>query len=351
MDPAGQSPSNIMENNSKLPLVSVVVLCRNEVNNIRETVLSILEQSIPDEDMELLVADGMSTDGTREILKELAEEYPQIRVLDNHKKITPAAMNLGINESRGKYVAIMGGHAEYSPDYLKESIKTLERNSEVACAGGPVRSKGKTAFGMAVAEAMSHPVGIGNATHRHPDYEGYGEGVAFPVFRKDIFDKIGLYDENLVRNQDDELNYRLKKAGAKVYLTPHARVDYYVRETPLKLFHQYFQYGFWRVIVMNKHKIVVTPRHLAPIGFFTITSLLLLLGKLFPRIPRWISSAPLFCYISALGLFGFLTGIKRGWKIGLMFIPAVFILHFSYAAGFAVSWLRSNGICKCCSKK
>ena len=122
----------------------------------------------------------------------------------------------------------------------------LEEHPEACCAGGPILSHARSRFGQAVSQAMSHPVGIGNAKHRFGNYEGYAEGACFPVFRKEIFDKVGLYDETLVRNQDDELNYRIARIGGKVFISPRAKCTYYVRETPWQLFRQYFQYGYWK---------------------------------------------------------------------------------------------------------
>src|SRR5262249_41619552 len=159
-------------------------------------------------------------------------------------RITPSGMNSGIREARGRYVAIMGAHTEYAEDYLHTCIELLDEHPEVWCAGGPIVSKGRSRFGQAVAVAMSHTVGVGNAKRRVPDYEGYAEGACFPVFRREVFDKIGLYDEDLVRNQDDDLNYRLAVAGGKVFISPRAWCSYYVRDAPVPFFRQYFEYGY-----------------------------------------------------------------------------------------------------------
>jgi succinoglycan biosynthesis protein ExoA len=260
-------------------MLSVIVPCRNESRHIESCVRSILGQERPSGGLEVIVADGLSDDGTREILQRLITHHPELRMVDNPRRVTPCAMNTGIREARGRYIAILGAHCEYADDYLRVCVELLNEHPEASCVGGPIMSAGTSSFGRAVAAAMSHPVGIGNAKHRHPNYEGYAEGACYPVFRKEVFETIGLYDEMLVRNQDDELNYRLTKQGGKVFLSPRARSTYFVRETVASLFRQYFEYGYWRVAVIRKHRIPASFRHLVPPIFVTglVTSLTLAL--------------------------------------------------------------------------
>ena len=200
------------------PTVSVVIPCRNEKDHIETCLRSILAQEPPPGGFEVIVVDGMSDDGARDILSRLAVADSRLRIIDNPNRTTPCGMNAGIREARGQYIAIMGAHTRYAHDYLCRCVEMLEEHPEICCAGGPIVSEGKSTFGRAIAAAMSHPVGIGNAKHRFPNYEGYAEGACFPMFRKEIFDKVGLYDETLVRNQDDELNYRIaRKEGRSLF--------------------------------------------------------------------------------------------------------------------------------------
>jgi GT2 family glycosyltransferase len=315
-------------------MISVIVPCFNEKRHIETCIRSLLGQIPPPGGMEVVVVDGLSSDGTRDILRNLAVRYPALRIVDNPGRVTPAGMNAGIREARGRYIAILGAHSRYEPDYLRTCTELLHEHPEAACVGGPIISMGRSLFGQAVAAAMSHPVGIGNARHRHPNYEGYAEGACYPVFRREVFDTIGFYDEALVRNQDDELNYRLTQRGGKVFLSPRARCTYFVRETVRTLFHQYFEYGYWRVAVLRKHRTPASLRQLAPPTFMAILMLSLILAVLLPGGWRLIALTVPALYL--VTLFGAATLLlsRLGWRVGLLFPLAAATMHLAYAAGF-----------------
>jgi len=318
----------------ELPAVSVVIPCRNEKTHIEACIRSILLQESPPGDFEVIVADGMSNDGTRDILQRLAAENPRLRVIDNPHRITPYGMNAGIREARGRYIVIMGAHAEYAPDYVRQCAQLLDEHPEVCCSGGPIVSRGKTAFGQAVAVAMSHPVGVGNAKHRFPNYEGYAEGACFPMFRKETFEQVGLYDENLVRNQDDEFNYRVALNGGKIFISPRARCYYYVRESPWQLFRQYFQYGYWRVAVLRKHHLPASVRQLAPVAFFVLMFISLGVAVWLPGWWRLSAIILPLVYAAILIITGAKVASAQGIRVGLLFSLAAALMHLAYAAGF-----------------
>jgi len=322
-----------------IPTVSVIVPCRNEKDHIEDGVRSILAQDSPKGGFELIVVDGMSTDGTRTILDNLALEDVRLRVIDNPDCFTPHAMNAGIREAKGHFIAIMGAHTHYSHNYIRTCVELFEEHPEAWCTGGPIHSRGKSLFGRAVAAAMSHPIGVGNAKHRFSDFEGYAEGACFPMFRREVFEKIGLYDESLVRNQDDELNLRMALKGGKVYISPRAKCLYYVREKPTRLFWQYFQYGYYRVEVLKKHKIPASLRQLAPVVFFPLA--VLLFGGCW-LLPYWwagIGCVPFVAYSAVLISGGCWIAMKKKGLEGLLFPLAALIMHFSYALGFLVNLL------------
>ncbi len=321
------------ESNSK-PLISVVIPCRNEVAYIEKTIESLLQQkNIPGE-IEIIVVDGNSTDGTKEILEKILEVDHRLKIISNPNKITPAAMNLGIKEAKGNFIAIMGAHSEYDQNYLSECLNLFKKDPLIACTGGPIFSEGTTNFGKAAAIAMSHPIGVGNAKHRFPNYEGYAEGAGFPVFKKEVFEKIGMYDENLIRNQDDEFNLRLTKSGYKVYLSPKVKCKYYVRENPAKLFNQYFNYGYWRIATLKKHKMTVSFRQIVPALFFLVIVFLIVLSPFLPLNPFITSLILPAIYLFIISIFTFKIIIEKGINVGIRFPIAVLILHFSYAMGF-----------------
>ncbi len=322
------------------PLLSAIIPCRNERRHIETCVRSILGQERPQGGIEVIVVDGLSDDGTREVLQNLSKEHSELRLVDNPLRVTPCAMNAGIREARGRYIAILGAHSDYASDYLRVCTALLDEHPEVGCVGGPIISVGKSLFGQAVAAAMSHPVGIGNARHRHPDFEGYAEGACFPVFRKEVFEQIGLYDEMLVRNQDDELNYRFTKQGGKVFLSPRARATYFVRETVRSLFCQYFEYGYWRVAVLRKHRVPASFRQIVPPLFMSLMAASVIVGLLLPGWWKLMAGVLPVLYGVALLIAGVAQKGNADWRVAIRFPVAAAILHVAYAWGVLHGFIR-----------
>ena len=330
---------NKTELNLSKPLISVIIPCRNEINYIGETITSLLEQTKINGECEIIVVDGMSDDGTRGILDEYSRTNARINVIENVKITTPYALNLGIAYARGQFICIIGAHSKFATDYFANCIELLSKNPDVSCVGGPIISEGKNNFSKAAALAMSSSIGIGNAKHRIPTYEGFAEMACFPMFRKEVFDNVGFYDESLIRNQDDEFFFRFRKSGEKVYLSHKLRSIYYVRNSPKDLFKQYYQYGFWRIAVLQKHKYPISFRQLVPSFFFFLIFFLIiislisgnkLLGIILPSI-----------YVFVLILYSLKILFKRNIFVAANFMLAVFILHSSYAAGFFAGLLNT----------
>jgi GT2 family glycosyltransferase len=251
-----------------LPVVTVVMPVRNEAAFIGRLVAAVFAQDYPSDRLEVIVADGMSTDGTREVLAELQAEHPRLVVVDNPARIVSAGLNLAVARSSGDVIVRIDGHAIIANDFLRENVALLAEHPEAWAVGGPIKHTATTTFGRAVAVAMSHPLGIGNARHRYSAFEGYVEGAQFPAIRRWVFERIGMFDERFVRNQDDEFNYRIRRAGGKVYVSPRVRYSYFVRERINQLFTQYFQYGYWRIPVIAKHRRPTTLRQVAPSLFY-----------------------------------------------------------------------------------
>jgi succinoglycan biosynthesis protein ExoA len=319
--------------------ISVIIPCYNEEKYIKECILSILSQKKIN-DLEIIVVDGNSTDNTKNILKELVKLYQdkEIIIVNNSQRITPVALNLGIKRSSGNYICIMGAHADYDEEFLCNCLSLLKKHPDVSCTGGPILSKGKNNFAKAVAISMSSPIGVGNANHRFPEYEGYAEMACFPFFKREVFDKYGLYDESLVKNQDDEFCFRIRLNGAKIFISPKVKSAYYVKDSFSSLFNQYFSYGKWRIPVLLKHKIPISYRQQIPALFFLTIVILFMTALYFKNI----YIALLLPVIYLLVLFGFAVSNLQKEKFEVIkFIPfAVFILHFSYALGFL------NGVLK-----
>jgi succinoglycan biosynthesis protein ExoA len=321
------------------PFVTVVMPVRNERTHIQRSIEAILAQDYCPDRMEILIADGGSTDGTREILDDLASNHPGITVFDNDGRIVSTGLNMAIAHAHGEIVIRVDAHAEIAGDFVRQSVLLLQGHPEAWEVGGPIVHRGRTTFARAAAVAMSHPMAVGRASHRFPGYQGYAEGAAFPAIRRWVFDRVGFFDERLVRNQDDEFNYRIVHAGGKVYLSQSVRYVYYVRESPRNLFRQYLQYGFWRVPVIRKHGRPTAARQLAPPAFVVLIPTLAVVG-LFAHSLRVGLALPA-AYAVVLLALAVAALPKAGVAVGLLVPVAVATMHIAYGLGFAYGWLRS----------
>jgi succinoglycan biosynthesis protein ExoA len=330
-----------MAENANLPLVTVVLPIRNEADAIARGLEAILAQDYPSDRLEVLVADGMSTDGTRAIVESLRSRHPRLRLIDNPRGIVPTGLNAAIQQAAGEIIVRVDGHTEIAPDYVRQCVAELQR-SGAENVGGRMTAVASGAFGQAVALATSSPFGVGGARFHYSDREEWVDTVYMGAWRREVFDRFGLFDEELVRDQDDEFNYRVRSRGGRILLSPRIRSRYTVRSTPHSLWRQYFQYGYWKVRVMQKHPGQMRPRHFAPPLFAA----------------SWIA-VPLLAVVSPLGRvgLGLLAGSylvanlassialagANGWR-HLRYLPSVFaILHLSYGLGFLTGLMHFAG--------
>jgi succinoglycan biosynthesis protein ExoA len=314
-------------------LISVVVPCRNEARSIEACVTSILGQQAPAGEFEIIVVDAMSEDGTRDILGRLQKRDSRLRVIDNPQRVTPAGMNAGILQSRGRYIAIMGAHNRYANDYLCRSIEILQRTG-ADNVGGAMVAEGRTRIQRAIAAVHHNPFSSGNARWHSLNYEGWADTVFGGVYRRDVFDRIGLFDEELARNQDDELNLRLIRAGGRIYQSPHIKSWYFPRRSLRELFEQYLQYGYWKVRVIQKHKIPASIRHLIPGVFVTSMLFLPLLALTGSSTAMWMWLAILAIYAISVLAASIGAAASSDWTL-LPLFPVVFpCYHFAYGFGF-----------------
>ncbi|MHC4167780.1 MAG: glycosyltransferase family 2 protein [Planctomycetota bacterium] len=314
------------------PFVSVIMPVRNEGDFIERAITSVLDNDYPAEKMEVIVIDGMSDDGTRETVERLSLADDRVKILDNPKRIVPAAMNVGLKAARGDVFIRVDGHAEVPRDFVTKSIECLREHPEAWVAGGYMETVADDYAGCAIASAMRSPVGVGNARFRLGDYEGWVDTLAFGAHHKWILEKIGYFDEELVRNQDDEFNLRIILAGGKIWMSKSIRSKYFSRASLGKLWRQYFQYGFWRIRTLQKHRRPATFRQLVPL-LLALSILLLGLAGLFWR-PAWILLAvEAGLYLLALAAGALDVGHRSGWPYAPV-APLVFaILHFAYGSG------------------
>lgn len=313
---------------------SVTIICpiRNEEKFIADCLKALVEQTYDRNKTEILVIDGMSDDGTRDIVAEFQRKYHNVRLLDNPARIVPKALNIGIRAASGKYILRMDGHAKAAPDYVEACVAALE-NGEAAGVGGPIESVNTTDTGKAIALAMSSPFGVGNSRFRTSTEEGFVDSVAFTAYTADVFEKYGNFDEELVRCQDDEYNFRVRKLGGKILLTPKIRSLYFPRASLKKLWRQYFGYGFWKIRVFQKHPLMMQPRHFVPAAFVTFLTISLILGILIDGL-SWIFTSVALFYICCAALAAFAVWRQNKETSAAKILASFFILHFSYGMGF-----------------
>jgi glycosyltransferase involved in cell wall biosynthesis len=321
--------------------ISLVVACRNEAKHIRLFLDSLLAQDLDGFDWQIVVADGASDDGTRHVLQEYASGNPRITVIDNPAKIVSCGLNSAIRAARGSIILRMDAHTEYAPDYVKKCVDALER-SAADNVGGPARTKAEGLRPRAIEAAYHSRFSTGGARFHDDNHSGYVDTVPYGCWRKETLLRLGLFDEGLVRNQDDELNLRLTRSGGKIWQSAEIVSWYRPRTNLSALFRQYFQYGFWKVRVIRKHRVPGSWRHLIP-GMFVAVNLLLLLtsacAAIFgsPAIARlalltWVTLAAM--YAAGCLTASFLAARRCGWSL-FFYLPITFaVFHLSYGLGF-----------------
>lgn len=320
--------------------VSIVVPCRNEIRHIREFLDSVLRQDLGGSEMEVLIADGMSEDGTREVLAEFATKFPCLRVLANPEKIVSTGANRSIREARGEIIVRMDAHTLYAPDYVRSCVEVLEETG-ASNVGGPALTCVKGYVAEAIAHAFHTPFASGGAKYRDPEYEGPVSSVPYGCFRKATLERVGLYDEDLVCGQDVELNFRIVSSGRTVWQSPKIVSWYTPRTTLSKLFRQYFQYGFWKIGILRKHHKIVAWRSLVPgLCLLAVAGLLLCAGAAdLGGAGRWrdlflSGLLSLACvYFVASFAMAFSVARRQGWRF-LPVLPVVFAAYqMPYALG------------------
>lgn len=330
------------------PMVSVVMPVRNEASFIAESLGAILAQSYPADCMEVIVVDGESNDGTREILDRYQESEPRLVVLNNPARIVPSALNIGIRHARGEIVVRADGHTVIAPDYVSKCVEYLQ-GGMAENVGGPMRPKGRAYFGRAIALATSSPFGIGGSPFHYSEREQFTDTVYLGAYRREIFDRIGLFDEGLICNQDYELNWRLRQSGGRILCTPEIRSIYYCRESPLALWRQYFRYGLWKVLMLKRHPRSLRPRQLAAPIFVLSIVVLTILGFTF-RPAGYLLALVGALYLGLAAAFALTKAIKaRSPSLWPAIVIIFLALHLAWGVGFwkgALDLLRGKGSTK-----
>ena len=326
---------NEIRKSDEVLMVSVIIPCRNEEKFIRECLDSVLANDYPGDKLEILVVDGMSDDMTKDIVLEYSEKYSFVSLYNNNCKIVPTALNIGIKKAKGDVIMRIDAHNIYSNDYISKCVKYLQKYNVDNVGGIWITLPGKDSIMCsAIAFGLSHPFGVGNAHFRLESKQPkYVDTVPFGCYKREVFNKIGLFDEDLVRNQDDEFNLRLIKNGGKILLVPDIISYYCARDSIVKLWKMYFQYGYFKPLVVKKIKAVLTWRQLVPVFFVSILTISFLFSLISYQY-SWSFFSILLIYLVANSALSLSIAINKGLKYFLV-LPIVFAtLHFSYGFGY-----------------
>jgi cellulose synthase/poly-beta-1,6-N-acetylglucosamine synthase-like glycosyltransferase len=333
---------------SAVPLVTIAMPCRDEEAYIEGCIRAVQEQDWPRDRLEILVADGMSIDATREILARLAAEDTRIRLVDNPARIQAAGLNECVRLARGEVIVRMDVHADYPPDFVRQCVGALERTG-ADTVGGPARPRARTFFQRCVAMALDSPFGIGGSAYRKPDAEGFVESVWPGAFRRSVFERVGLFDPHAVTNEDAELNQRITAAGGRVYLSRDIVVHYYPRESPRALARQYFKYGQGRARTLLKHRKLLTLRPALPFLWLAGEAALLATWPWHPLGPWSLAGYALATGAEAVRVVRKADAQgSLGREKGVFTLPLTTavvwgsfpVLHVSHGAGFATGLLK-----------
>jgi glycosyltransferase involved in cell wall biosynthesis len=320
-----------------MPVVSVIVPCYNEEKTIRMLLEAILAQSYPVDKMEIVIVDGLSTDGTRQKISAFQNEHPELEivVVDNPKRMIPTALNLAIKAARGEWIIRLDAHSAPRSDYVERCVIALEQGSGDSVGGvWDIHPGGKNWQARGIAAAAAHPLGVGDAHYRYTDTAQAVDTVPFGAFHRSLVEKIGFFDENLLANEDYEFNTRVRQAGGKIWLDPAIRSVYFARSSYPALARQYWRYGYWKARMLKRYPGTVRWRQALP-PLFVLSLLGLAVLSLFTPLAAGLFVIELFSYVLVM----FAVGLQVSWKrrdLAFIFsVPlAIATMHIAWGSAF-----------------
>lgn len=317
-------------------LVSIIIPCRNEEKFIKTCLDSIIAQEDHNKEIEVLIVDGMSTDKSRIIIKEYLKEYPYIKLFDNPHKITPVAMNEGIRNAKGEKVVMVNAHSILDVHFVKYSLEVLDSIKEADAVGGKLQTvnEGRGLIPRAIPMATDSIFGCGGRRYRTGAKEGFvKDTLPYCLYRRNVFSKIGYIDEELVRDQDEEFNYRLIKSAGKIYFDPRIQSWLHIRPSFNKLWRQHFQYGYFKPLVVRKVGGLLTLRQIVPATF---VASLVFLGAAAPfnALLSFLFLFEALIYIVAIFTSSLFLSAKHKLQLFPFIVISFLILHFSYGLGY-----------------
>lgn len=327
------------------PKVSVIVPCYNEQSTIRLMLDALRTQTFPRAEMEVIISDGMSQDGTLKAIAAFQQDFPdlEVRVVNNTLRSIPSGLNRAIEASRGEIIVRLDAHSKPYPNYVENCVKAhaAGRGDNV---GGvwEIHPGADTWIAKSIAAAAAHPLGVGDAMYRLAASASEVDTVPFGSFRRALIEKIGAYNESLLTNEDYEFNARIRKANGRVWLDPSIRSVYFARSTFLELIRQYWRYGYWKLRMLQRFPDTLRWRQALP-PLFVLSLIGLLLFSIFLPVVLWILAGELILYFSILILAGFHAAIKYRKPFLVPGLPlAISAMHVSWGSGFLWSMLTSS---------
>jgi succinoglycan biosynthesis protein ExoA len=322
-----------------MPLVSVIVPCYNEQATIRLLLDALYAQTFPRSEIEVVIADGQSTDSTRQEIAAFQHACPDltVRVIENAKRTIPSGLNQALRAASGKFVVRLDAHSIPYPDYVERCISALESNRGDNVGGRwEIRPGGKKWLARAIAAAASHPLGVGDAHYRLGSTARAVDTVPFGAFRRSLVEEIGLYDESLLTNEDYEFNVRVRASGGTVWLDPDIRSTYFARSALVALARQYWRYGYWKARMLRRYPNTLRWRQMLPPAFvFSLASLVVL--SFFTSLSRWLLAVEVGVYLLALLAVGLQVAIKKRDPVMILGIPlSISTMHLAW--GSALIW-------------
>ncbi len=330
-----------------MPQVSIIVPCYNEQTTIQFLLEAILVQSFPRSQIEVIIADGMSTDRTRDEIAAFQRQHPDlaIGVVDNPRRNTPSGLNCALRAARGTYIVRLDAHSMPAPDYVERSLAALQAGRGDNVGGQwQIEPGGPNWVARSIALAAAHPLGVGGAQYRVGGAAQAVDTVPFGAFRRDLIERIGFFDETLLSNEDYEFNARIRKSGGVVWFDPAIRSTYFARASLKELARQYWRYGYWKFRMLRRYPDTIRWRQaLPPIFFLSLPGLGAL--SIFWHWLGWILLVELLLYLLALLLAGAQLSLRRRDVALLAGAPlAMAVMHSSWSLAFWWSLLSARRV-------
>jgi succinoglycan biosynthesis protein ExoA len=328
-----------------MPSVSIIIPCYNEQDTIHKLLEAIYAQSFPRVDLEVVIAEGLSTDGTRAQIAAFSDSHPDlhIAVVENPARSIPASLNCALKEAQGEVILRLDAHSMPYSDYVERSVADLEAGLGANVGGiWEIQPGAETWVARSIAAAASNPLGVGDALYRHTDKAAQVDTVPFGAFKRELLALIGFFDESLLSNEDYEFNARIRRTGGRIWLDPSIRSIYFARPTLAKLATQYSRYGFWKWRMLRRYPETLRWRQGLP-PLFVLSLIVGAALAVFLPIFRILLVTEIFIYLIALAAAGIRTAVLQKKVYMVIGVPlAIATMHIAWGAGFLWSMIKGT---------